>query len=403
MPARLRSLLCFAVPLTLSLTLSSPLSAQDDAAILLSLGDPSGWRSEEVGDGVWLRQLWLERLFDGAQHLTVLEIAADAGSRFAVVAPGQRRRTSAIGADLGSLAAINGGFFAIETTGAPTGLLRIDGALRVPAKPDQGSLGIDGQGRLSLMARPAGDWPEVVDALGAGPMLLQDGVVVDHGERQRRIRHPRSAIGTRADGSVVGLTIDGRTPAAAGTTFEQTGRLLSALGCRDGLNLDGGGSTTLWVAGRGICNRPCDNKRFDRRGERAVATALVLQQRAVVVVDDDEAALTGAGWQPDLPTLDSHGPDAACLSGPGLAGFVVALPRAGRWRAQAWAGARAVTSSYQLTLPGASAPVPGTLARTGWNELGTFELAAAGAVALVLQPVAGALLWVDAVRFVQLP
>ena len=204
------------------------LPAQDDASILNSLADPSGWRSEEVGCGVWLRQVWLPRLFDGAQHLTVLEIAPVGGANFSVIAPGQRRRTSAIGADTGALAAINGGFFAIESTGAPTGLLRIDGELRVPAKPDQGSLGIGADGQLRLMPRPAGDWPEVEDALGAGPMLVQDGVLVDHGERQRRIRHPRSAIGTRADGVVVWLTIDGRTQAAAGATLEQTGRLLLA-------------------------------------------------------------------------------------------------------------------------------------------------------------------------------
>lgn len=397
MRARLRTLLC--------LVGSTALPAQDDAAILAALGDASGWRSEEVGAGVWLRQLWLPRLFDGAQHLTVLEVAAAAEARFDVIAPGARRRTSAIGADTGSLAAINGGFFAIESTGAPTGLLRIDGVLQVAAKPGQGSLGIDADGRLLLMTRPAGDWPEVQDALGAGPMLLHDGAVVDHGERQRRLRHPRSAIGTRADGAVLWLTVDGRTSAAAGTTFEQTGRLLQALGCRDGLNLDGGGSTTLWVAGRGICNRPCDNNRFDRRGERAVATALVLQHRAVVVQDDDEAELAGGGWQPDLPVLGSHGSDAACLRGPGSAGFVVALPRAGRWALQAWAGAAAVGSSCRVELTGAAAstPVVGTLAQLGWNELGSFEVAAAGTAALRLQPVDDAPLWVDAVRFVQRP
>ncbi|MCU0864522.1 MAG: phosphodiester glycosidase family protein [Planctomycetes bacterium] len=379
------------------------LSAQDDASILSALADPSGWRSEEVGDGVWLRQVWLPRLFDGAQHLTVLEIAPAAGASFSVIAPGHRRRTSAIGTDTGSLAAINGGFFAIESTGAPTGLLRIDGELRVPAKPDQGSLGIAADGQLRLMARPAGDWPEVEDALGAGPLLVQNGALVDHGERQRRIRHPRSAIGTRADGVVVWLTVDGRTQAAAGTTLEQTGRLLLALGCDAGLNLDGGGSTTLWVAGRGICNRPCDNKRFDRRGERAVATALVLQQRAVVVVDDDEAELVGAGWQPDRPALAAHGRDAACLEGAGAARLVAALPRAGRWRAFAWAADEAVGSGYQLTLPNAPASQTGSLGAAGWNELGVFELAVAGAAAVQFEPADGSPLWLDAVRFVQQP
>jgi exopolysaccharide biosynthesis protein len=48
-----------------------------------------------------------------------------------------------------------------------------------------------------------------------------------------------------------------------------------ALGCEYALNLDGGGSSTAWVAGKGIVNYPSDNKKWDHQGERSVATALL--------------------------------------------------------------------------------------------------------------------------------
>ncbi|MFN6146915.1 MAG: phosphodiester glycosidase family protein [Planctomycetota bacterium] len=274
----------------------APAPAPVLAPMPADFADRAAWQSDEIGVGVQLRFRWFERLYAGPQSLTVVEVAPQAKARYDVVAPGVRTKTSAMGAQNGALAAINGGFFAIESTGLSTGLLRLDGALVVPAKPAQASLGIGSDHRLRVATRPEGDWPEVEDALGAGPMLLRDGAVVDHGARQRRIRHPRSAIGVGKDGSVVWLTADGRTDKAAGLAHEETAAILQALGCVDAVNLDGGGSTTLWVAGRGVVNHPCDNKKYDHAGERAVANAVLLRAPAVVVVDDAQATLRGDGW-----------------------------------------------------------------------------------------------------------
>ena len=57
--------------------------------------------------------------------------------------------------------------------------------------------------------------------------------------------------------------------------------LIRILGGKDALNLDGGGSTTLWLSGaadNGIVNYPCDNKRFDHVGERKVPNILYVHQ-----------------------------------------------------------------------------------------------------------------------------
>ena len=364
------------------------------------LSDLAAWQSDEVGDGIWLRQRWCERLFSGPQSLTVLDVPAGAG-HLDVLAPGGRRLTSAIGQEAGALAAINGGFFAIAATGAPLGLLRIDGVLQVPADPAQGSVGMAADGRVLVESRPAGDWPEVDDALGAGPLLLRAGQL-QHDPRERARRHPRSAIGTRPDGSVLWLTVDGRTDRALGMTFAETAQVLQALGCTEALNLDGGGSTTLWVAGRGVCNYPCDNKRYDHAGERRVPTAIVLRAPAVVVVDDDAATLHGASWQQRTDAVGHHGADFAVSDGEGRAEFVATLPFGGRWRVLAWMPASGVGEVRWRAAVGAAPLVRRAGLPGQWTELGSLELAAPGAAAVTLQGDGGPWL-ADAVRFVQVP
>ncbi|MCK4879516.1 MAG: phosphodiester glycosidase family protein, partial [Bacteroidales bacterium] len=42
-------------------------------------------------------------------------------------------------------------------------------------------------------------------------------------------------------------------------------------GCIDAINLDGGGSTTMWTKDNGVVNRPSD-----KRGERPVANAILI-------------------------------------------------------------------------------------------------------------------------------
>ncbi|MBL8756727.1 MAG: phosphodiester glycosidase family protein [Planctomycetes bacterium] len=296
--------------------------AQDDAA---RIAEPTAWSDHEVGAGVRLRQRAFARLFAGPQFVSVLEIQRAPATRFDLVAPGERRWTSSMGQQAGALAAINGGFFAIESTGLSIGLLRLDGQPVVPAKEGQGSVGLTRAGELQLATRAAGDWPEMHDALGAGPMLLVDGVVQDHGARQRAIRHPRTAVGVLADGSVLWVVVDGRAKEAVGMSFEETAAVLAALGCRDGLNLDGGGSSTLWLAGRGVCNHPCDDKRFDAAGERRVANALLLFAPAVVVADDRDAERRGDGWQ------SRDGVSSSTMAG-ARAVFRAELPFAGRYR-----------------------------------------------------------------------
>ena len=87
-------------------------------------------------------------------------------------------------------------------------------------------------------------------------------------------RHPRTLIGTDAAGAIWLITVDGRNLSLSlGMSFTELQRLSKRLGLRSVLNLDGGGSTTMWAAGK-IVNRPSDPG-----GPRPVSDAILVLPR----------------------------------------------------------------------------------------------------------------------------
>ncbi len=135
--------------------------------------------------------------------------------------------------------------------------------------------------RLSLITEP--DLKGVRTALGGGPALIQNGRRQPTPEPMgfERMaydlasaieRHPRTAIGWSRDHLWLAL-VDGRLAClSAGMTLQELAGCFEGLGCTEAMNLDGGGSATMWVQGR-IRNKPSD------RQERDVANGLVVVQR----------------------------------------------------------------------------------------------------------------------------
>ena len=63
------------------------------------------------------------------------------------------------------------------------------------------------------------------------------------------IRPDRTAVGIREDGRIVLFVCDGRIPESKGADLVELAQIMKGLGCKDALNLDGGGSTNMWVSG----------------------------------------------------------------------------------------------------------------------------------------------------------
>ncbi|HTL58364.1 MAG TPA: phosphodiester glycosidase family protein [Candidatus Limnocylindrales bacterium] len=94
-------------------------------------------------------------------------------------------------------------------------------------------------------------------------------------------RHPRSAIGWN-EHSFFLVEVDGRQKGlSVGMTLDELSKFLIDLGCEEALNLDGGGSATLWYEGQ-VQNNPCD------RAEREIANAIVVLKRAASGTGDAE-------------------------------------------------------------------------------------------------------------------
>lgn len=83
-------------------------------------------------------------------------------------------------------------------------------------------------------------------------------------------RNPRTFAGVDAAGRILLVTADGRSTDSLGLSIVETGAVARALGMRDALNLDGGGSTTMVVDGQ-VVNDPSDDT-----GERPVGDALLI-------------------------------------------------------------------------------------------------------------------------------
>ena len=95
-----------------------------------------------------------------------------------------------------------------------------------------------------------------------------------------KVRHPRSAMGVRPDGTVIMLTVDGRSSNSFGLSMAELMKVMKWLGCTDAINLDGGGSTTLWAkeyGENGVINHPSDNKKWDHEGQRKVANVIYIK------------------------------------------------------------------------------------------------------------------------------
>ena len=122
---------------------------------------------------------------------------------------------------------------------------------------------------IELRARPT---PDDWEVLAGNTMLVSNGVAIPH---TTTTRHPRTAVGLTAAGrKLIILVVDGRKPdVAVGMSYDELAAELVRLGCREGFNLDGGGSSMMAVRDSAtselhILNEPTDGR------ERAVANTL---------------------------------------------------------------------------------------------------------------------------------
>jgi hypothetical protein len=174
---------------------------------------------------------------------------------------------------------------------------------------------------VRLVLRP--DWRDVPEALGGGPELIRQGKPIfrpneDFGTDHLNRRHPRTAVGQKADGRIVMLVVDGRRPGySSGMTNFELAQAMMRLGVVTASALDAGGSSTMAFDGQ-LLSRPSDSG-----GERLVSEALLVTYYGVYAPDTEPSFSPngdGAGdrqrieykiVKPSTVTATLTGPDGA--------------------------------------------------------------------------------------------
>lgn len=231
-------------------------------------------------------------MFDSQQSISVIRYPARRFSTRFILSPGKdAAATSKIATDNDAYMAVNAGYFSGELL--PCVHFRIGKEIHGVTNPAEafrvnGVVGFRDKRGRRIMIEPChpsdyqeitGEWHSV---MASGPMLMNDGrILVPEFTRPDGNgggtdafddrRHPRTVIGHNADGDIFLIVIDGRHKGKAdGTSMYQTALICSFLGLTDAINLDGGGSSSLWTELTGVLSHPSDNRVFDHKGERRV-------------------------------------------------------------------------------------------------------------------------------------
>jgi exopolysaccharide biosynthesis protein len=250
------------------------------------------WESERVVPGLTWKSTHSMIEDSALQNINVLIVDLRSRKISLLYNPSENIKTSKQASSANALASVNAGFFNIKDGGSAT-YIKTEGKIVdtdtakkwLRNKNMTGSLLIDSKGHLSIIASMPNvyydshfEFPEV---LVTGPLLLARHKKLVLSPTSLVItKHPRTCVGVINKHKVVLVTLDGRTSDAQGMTLYKLADLMLSLGCREAVNLDGGGSTTMWLKDKpfgGVVNMPCDNKKFDHEGERAVSDILIIR------------------------------------------------------------------------------------------------------------------------------
>src|SRR5690606_24557421 len=117
------------------------------------------------------------------------------------------------------------------------------------------------------------------DIVAGVPQLIANGKIAVTWEQEKssrtfaETRHPRTAVAKLRDGKLILAVIDGRSETSGGIGLEDLAAYLLEFGAVDAMNLDGGGSSTMYLNGK-VINQPSD-----KEGERKIGDALVVTLR----------------------------------------------------------------------------------------------------------------------------
>jgi hypothetical protein len=322
------------------------------ALVLCALAAPAAAKDTWTDPHPGIRHLYRTLSDPNRLHALKVDLCASGVSLRATRSSERQRTVSSFAGLAGAQAAVNGDFFSYADY-STSGLAAGSGSAWSDTK-DSTSSGFVGFGPdLALWSPPS----EVHASLPAGvrevvsghPQIVKKGTAITSYSCSSHYctKNPRTAAGFSEDRRTLYLVVvDGRSSLSEGMTLAELAQQVEGLGAWDAINLDGGGSTTMWIAGDGVVNDPSDGS------QRVVANHL--------------AVLAGGSGAPGScipePPAPEPAPEAGAEDAAGAGGQGgVANGGAPSDDASAWpdatAGAGAATGSGGA--PGAAGAAPG--------------------------------------------
>ena len=234
------------------------------ATLVLLAGRAHGDVTKPVFDGVTM----ITRTTSAPSnviHILEIDMTTPGVSLGSTTSSAREQRTSSFATAAGAAAAINGDLFSYATY-ATSGLAAGGHAKWADTSDDTSSANIAFSDGPRVEIHNAAEtltfdaaWMKGV--VSGHPQLVKAGVklATNPSSPACPTRNPRTAVGLSQDGKTVFMVVvDGRTTASVGMTCTELATLMLGLGAYQAINLDGGGSTTMYLKGTGVVNHPSD-------------------------------------------------------------------------------------------------------------------------------------------------
>ncbi len=242
-------------------------------------------------DSIDFLQLKSNTIFNSNQVISLLAMPKNYESKYGIEFGynlTDLKTTSSIAKSKNAVAAINGGFFNMDSGGSVTYFEINDAVVNRTRDPNlkwgvtdslmNGAIIISKKAKIIIQPANTEQFYESSKQESAvlitGPLLLLNSEKAALANKEFvHKRHPRTCLCISKE-ALVFITIDGRNKEAEGMNLFEAQNFLLKLGCIDAINLDGGGSTTMWTKNKGVVNFPSD-----KSGERPVANALLILKK----------------------------------------------------------------------------------------------------------------------------
>ena len=248
----------------------------------------ANWNKKEIKKGIIWYQGHFENLFNAVQEINWVEIDLHNYHKNIHIAaePSKLIPTSSFAEQNQALVAINASFFDMKNGGS-VDYLKLNNQIlsQSKEKPNARANAVFSISKKKLRiqenTKQNVEESKAPSIMVAGPLLLVEGQYAELAKNAfNDNRHPRTAIAISSKHKLILMVVDGRSNMANGMNLKELSQVLKWIGAKDAMNLDGGGSSTLYIKGEGsnsIVNYPSDNKKFDHEGQRSVANIIYLK------------------------------------------------------------------------------------------------------------------------------